>query len=162
MQRTSENDTGQWRALVESWDSLHRSIRRNAIRGTRAADQGTRFGGHHGRGHVDPGNRCARPARTPDLAVEREQVPAPAENSGASIGLTDREAQVLRLVASGYSNGQIGQALYISRRTASVHVSNILRKLGVSGRAEAAAIAANDNRQRATTSERLPSGNGTR
>jgi len=54
------------------------------------------------------------------------------------LGLTDREREVLRLVAAGYSNGQIGQALFISRKTASVHVSNILRKLGVSSRVEAA------------------------
>jgi DNA-binding CsgD family transcriptional regulator len=54
------------------------------------------------------------------------------------LGLTDREAEVLRLVAQGYSNGQIGQALFISRKTASVHVSNILRKFGVSSRIEAA------------------------
>src|SRR6478752_280770 len=53
-------------------------------------------------------------------------------------GLTEREAEVLRLVAQGYSNGQIGQALFISRKTASVHVSNILRKLSVSSRVEAA------------------------
>ncbi len=54
------------------------------------------------------------------------------------LGLTDREAEVLRLVAPGYSNGQIGQALFISRKTASVHVSNILRTFGVSSRIEAA------------------------
>jgi DNA-binding CsgD family transcriptional regulator len=46
----------------------------------------------------------------------------------------------LRLVADGYSNGQIGQALFISRKTASVHVSNILRKLDVSSRLEAATM----------------------
>jgi DNA-binding NarL/FixJ family response regulator len=55
-------------------------------------------------------------------------------------GLTDREVEVLRLVADGYSNGQIGQALFISRKTASVHVSNILRKLDVSSRLEAATM----------------------
>jgi DNA-binding NarL/FixJ family response regulator len=48
---------------------------------------------------------------------------------------------VLRLVALGYSNGQIGEALFIGRKTASVHVSNILRKLGVSSRLEAATAA---------------------
>jgi DNA-binding CsgD family transcriptional regulator/tetratricopeptide (TPR) repeat protein len=52
--------------------------------------------------------------------------------------LTDQEQRVLRLVALGRTNGQIGQELYISRKTASVHVSNILRKLGVSNRGEAA------------------------
>jgi DNA-binding NarL/FixJ family response regulator len=52
--------------------------------------------------------------------------------------LTDQEQRVLRLVALGRTNGQIGQELYISHKTASVHVSNILRKLGVNNRGEAA------------------------
>lgn len=56
-------------------------------------------------------------------------------------GLTDREREVLALVAAGRSNGQIAAALFISPKTASVHVSNILAKLGVSGRIEAAAVA---------------------
>ncbi|HET9290884.1 MAG TPA: AAA family ATPase [Actinomycetes bacterium] len=56
-------------------------------------------------------------------------------------GLTPRELEVLRLVAAGRSNGQIAEALFISRKTASVHVSNILAKLGVAGRVEAAAVA---------------------
>ena len=56
-------------------------------------------------------------------------------------GLTDRELTVLRLLAAGRTNSQIGAELYISASTASVHVSNILRKLGVSGRVQAAAVA---------------------
>lgn len=48
---------------------------------------------------------------------------------------------MLALVAAGRSNGQIATALFISPKTASVHVSNILAKLGVSGRVEAAAVA---------------------
>ncbi len=56
-------------------------------------------------------------------------------------GLTPREIEVLQLVAAGNSNGEIGSALFISTKTASVHVSNILAKLGVSGRGEAAALA---------------------
>ncbi|HTE59920.1 MAG TPA: AAA family ATPase [Solirubrobacteraceae bacterium] len=56
-------------------------------------------------------------------------------------GLTDREQQVLALVAEGRSNAQIAQLLFISPKTASVHVSNILGKLGVAGRGEAAALA---------------------
>lgn len=55
--------------------------------------------------------------------------------------LTAREAQVLRLVAEGLTNRAIGERLFISEKTASVHVSNILGKLGASGRAEAVAIA---------------------
>jgi DNA-binding CsgD family transcriptional regulator/tetratricopeptide (TPR) repeat protein len=56
--------------------------------------------------------------------------------------LTAREQEVLRLVASGLTNRQIGVQLFISDKTASVHVSRILAKLDVSGRAEAAARAA--------------------
>jgi DNA-binding NarL/FixJ family response regulator len=48
---------------------------------------------------------------------------------------------VLRLVADGRSNSQIAETLFISRKTASVHVSNILAKLGVASRVEAAALA---------------------
>jgi ATP/maltotriose-dependent transcriptional regulator MalT len=57
------------------------------------------------------------------------------------LGLTPREVEVLRLVADGASNNQIAEQLFITRKTASVHVSNILGKLGVSGRGEAAAVA---------------------
>jgi ATP/maltotriose-dependent transcriptional regulator MalT len=56
-------------------------------------------------------------------------------------GLTERELLVLRLLVAGRSNGEIGTELFISRKTASVHVSNILRKLGVSTRVQAAALA---------------------
>ena len=48
---------------------------------------------------------------------------------------------MLRLLAAGRTNAQIGTELFISPKTASVHVSNILRKLGASGRAQAAATA---------------------
>jgi DNA-binding CsgD family transcriptional regulator len=58
-----------------------------------------------------------------------------------NLGLTPRELDVLRLVAEGLSNGQIGARLYITTKTVSVHVSNILAKLGVSSRTEAAAVA---------------------
>ncbi|HWG27081.1 helix-turn-helix transcriptional regulator [Actinospica sp.] len=59
--------------------------------------------------------------------------------------LTVRETDVLRLVAEGLSNGQVGARLYISTKTVSVHVSNILAKLGVSSRTEAAAVAHRDH-----------------
>lgn len=55
--------------------------------------------------------------------------------------LTPREREVLLLVAEGRSNSEIGQLLYISGKTAIVHVSNILSKLGARGRTEAVAIA---------------------
>jgi DNA-binding CsgD family transcriptional regulator len=70
-----------------------------------------------------------------DLGVQ------PPRQPGDVAGLTPRELEVLRLVAAGRSNGQIAEALFISRKTASVHVSNILAKLGVHTRTEAAAAA---------------------
>jgi len=57
------------------------------------------------------------------------------------LALTNREREVLRLLVEGRSNKEIAGALFISPKTASVHVSNILGKLGASSRTEAAAIA---------------------
>ena len=60
------------------------------------------------------------------------------------LSLTPRESEILALVAEGRSNGEIGRQLFISTKTVSVHVSNILGKLGAAGRTEAAAIARRD------------------
>ena len=57
------------------------------------------------------------------------------------LGLTHREREVLALLAAGYTNRRIAESLFISESTAGVHVSNILGKLGVSNRVEAAAMA---------------------
>jgi DNA-binding CsgD family transcriptional regulator len=78
--------------------------------------------------------RLAAPAAQ---AVVEPEAPSVA----ASLGLTRREAEVLALVAAGRTNRQIGQALFIAPKTAGVHVSRILAKLGVAGRGEAAAVA---------------------
>ena len=67
--------------------------------------------------------------------------PAASPSPAASFGLTRREAEVLALVAAGRTNRQIGGELFITEKTASVHVSRILAKLGVAGRGEAAAVA---------------------
>ncbi|NXY98612.1 AAA family ATPase [Streptomyces sp. BR123] len=67
--------------------------------------------------------------------------PAPDTDPVEALGLTSRERDVLQLVAAGHSNRQIAEELFISPKTASVHVSNILAKLGVAGRGEAAALA---------------------
>jgi DNA-binding CsgD family transcriptional regulator len=57
------------------------------------------------------------------------------------LGLTDRESEVLALVAAGKSDGEIADQLVISKKTASVHVANIKSKLGAASRVEVATIA---------------------
>lgn len=66
--------------------------------------------------------------------------PALAAAAESRLGLTDRELEVLGRVTAGQTNRQIAEALFISVKTASVHVSNILRKLGVASRGDAARI----------------------
>jgi DNA-binding CsgD family transcriptional regulator/tetratricopeptide (TPR) repeat protein len=58
-----------------------------------------------------------------------------------TFGLSRREREVLALIAEGRTNREIGERLFISQKTVGVHVGNILAKLGVSGRVEAAAVA---------------------
>jgi DNA-binding CsgD family transcriptional regulator/Mrp family chromosome partitioning ATPase len=77
-----------------------------------------------------------------DLARRARLAIGPAgEQQGSLAGLTSRELEVLRLLAAGQSNREIGAALFIATKTASVHVSHILAKLGAATRTEAAAIA---------------------
>jgi len=78
----------------------------------------------------------------PLLAELRSLGTAPRQRASvANETLTAREAEILALVAQGRSNGEIGKQLFIATKTVSVHVSNILGKLGASSRTEAAAIA---------------------
>lgn len=84
----------------------------------------------------------ARTVSASGLALERraraalQRLGVPGRGTGQ---LTARELDVLRLVADGRSNAQIADELFISPKTASVHVSNILAKLDVRSRGEAAA-----------------------
>ena len=67
--------------------------------------------------------------------------PPAVPDEAARYGLTPREVEVLRLLAEGRSDREIGAALFVSHRTAMKHVGNILAKLGVGSRAAAAALA---------------------
>ena len=81
-------------------------------------------------------------ARAARIELSRGQA-SPVGNS-ASVpgwGLSAREREVLALLADGRTNGEIGARLFISTKTASVHVTHILNKLGVSSRTEAALLA---------------------
>lgn len=98
--------------------------------------------------------RLAQRGRIPIGPVKRNG------DSASDHALTAREREVLQLLTEGYSNDQIGQTLFISPKTASVHVSRILAKLGVRSRGEAAALARRDGR--APTLEPLKHGRGAR
>jgi DNA-binding NarL/FixJ family response regulator len=72
---------------------------------------------------------------------ERRAV-APATLPG---GLTERELEILRLVAQGYTNGRIGRELWVTEQTVKFHLSNTYRKLGVANRTEATRYAYQHN-----------------
>ena len=79
------------------------------------------------------------PASESRARPEPEATPEPV--AADPFGLTAREREVLALVATGQTNRRIAETLFISESTAGVHVSNILGKLGVTSRTEAAAVA---------------------
>jgi DNA-binding CsgD family transcriptional regulator/tetratricopeptide (TPR) repeat protein len=94
------------------------------------------------------------PAPSPDNGTGREPVDRHSdlvlavaggtrstEPRADTFGLSSREREVLSLVAQGRTNREIGERLFISQKTVGVHVGNILAKLAVSGRVEAAAVA---------------------
>ena len=86
--------------------------------------------------------RLARPAGHEGTGTgSRPAGQSAGSRRGPLAGLTGRELEVLRLLAAGLSNKEIGAELFIATKTASVHVSNILAKLGAASRTEAAAIA---------------------
>ena len=80
---------------------------------------------------------------SPDVEDAGQVVAAANDAAGPAdpYGLTEREREVLALLVDGQTNRRIAEALFISESTASVHVSNIIGKLGVSNRVEAAAAA---------------------
>ncbi len=147
------SDPSELRRTAMAWDELHRPApaayarfrsaeailgskgdRSQAAAALREAHIGaTRLGAEPLRREIE---RLARHARI-DLTGATTDVAA----SSDAIGLTVREREVIRLVAAGRTNQQIADALFITRKTASVHVSNILGKLGVANRVEAAAVA---------------------
>jgi DNA-binding NarL/FixJ family response regulator len=151
----------RWAALAAAWDELECPFFAAEAR-YRQADALLRAGGGRSAGDrveatrlLEAARRTAGELRAEPLCREiadlsrrarlrlddDKPVSSPAPTEPSPFGLSDRELDVLRLVNEGRSNGEIGTELFISTKTASVHVSNILRKLGASNRIEAAAIA---------------------
>ena len=109
--------------------------------GPEALPRSQRLGARVARGRAG-GARAARAAR-PGRGERGERTRGRQANGAGEdpFGLTARERQVLALVAEGATNRQIGAALFMAEKTASVHVSRILSKLGVRSRTQAAAVA---------------------
>ena len=142
-----------WRAAVEAFDAL-RQASRAAYAQMREAEA-IALSGATPRSVAEPLRRAHAVAVdcgiTPFRAeieelARRTRVDLPDQQVGPRsaaerLGLTDREAEVLALLAEGRTNRQIGHELFITEKTASAHVSRILVKLGVSNRGEAAAAA---------------------
>jgi DNA-binding CsgD family transcriptional regulator len=96
-----------------------------------------------GAGHQPLMLQIHRLAQRARITLTQAQAPEPSDVSVglAKFGLTERELAVLRLLGQGHTNAEIGRLLFISPKTASVHVTNILRELGAGSRVQAATIA---------------------
>ena len=81
------------------------------------------------------------PERAVEYALEQDQTTAPAEPETYPAGLSAREAEVLRLVAAGLTNAEVGEKLFLSSRTVDWHLGSIYRKVGVHSRTEATRFA---------------------
>jgi predicted ATPase/DNA-binding CsgD family transcriptional regulator len=86
--------------------------------------------------------RTMSPERAIEYALEREPTPDPAASEPYPSGLSAREAEVLRLVATGLTNAEVAQKLFLSSRTVNWHLTSIYRKLGSHSRTEATRFAA--------------------
>ncbi|MBI2762387.1 MAG: AAA family ATPase [Chloroflexi bacterium] len=82
-----------------------------------------------------------RTATTGEHGIAADFVGRPEKPADAAFGLSNREREVLGQIVLGRTNREIGERLFISQKTVGVHVGNILAKLGVSGRVEAAMVA---------------------
>lgn len=150
-------DASMWSSVGEGWAGI-RDRYRAAYAQWRAAELALSEKGGRSRGaellrmahatcaelgaqalqrELDDLARRARVASTADLPEQA----AVAKSDAGTAGLSTRELEVLALLAGGKTNRQIGEALFITEKTAGHHVSSILSKLGVSGRVAAAGMA---------------------
>ncbi|MFL5829510.1 MAG: AAA family ATPase [Solirubrobacteraceae bacterium] len=161
------NDGARWRKAAAAWDAISRPYPaamarwREAEAEIEAGDRGT--AAEAARAALATAHELGSKWLATEVSVLAERArldlggaaadadgdgdgarPAGAVNGEVAedpFGLTPRERQVLALIAEGATNRQIGAALYMAEKTASVHVSRILSKLGVRSRTQAAAVA---------------------
>jgi DNA-binding NarL/FixJ family response regulator len=145
---SGENDPAEWQAAIDAFGPVYAyEVARTRWRLAEALAEAGR------RDEAEEQWRLAartadelhaRPLRRvlDDLA-RRARIGTAEQRGGGAVlsALTSREREVLRLIAAGRSNREIASVLFIAPKTASVHVSNILGKLGAASRTEAAAIA---------------------
>ncbi|HTC70309.1 MAG TPA: AAA family ATPase [Acidothermaceae bacterium] len=154
--RTTGPDPDLWRAAAESWDAACQpypaaycrwreaeyllGARLDRKRATESAQRAWRSSVEIGtpllRARIE---RLAERARI-TLAPAAVDATATTRSVAADLGLTPREVEVLAQLAKGRTDRQIAEELFISKKTASVHVSNLLRKLDAANRIEAAEI----------------------
>jgi DNA-binding CsgD family transcriptional regulator/tetratricopeptide (TPR) repeat protein len=152
-----QSDPERWAAVAAAWDGLSRPYevayarwrQAEALLATKApkaaasvlrqAHEATiHLGEQPLRQEIERLARRARIDLTPPTAIVSKAAP---RSAATQHGLTPREQEVLQHLVEGRTNRQIARALFISEKTASVHVSNIMSKLGATNRSEAAAIA---------------------
>jgi DNA-binding CsgD family transcriptional regulator len=145
---SGENDPADWEAAIAEFGPAYvYEIARTRWRLTEALAEAGRRDEATEQWHLaarTADDLHARPLRRAldDLARRARIGTAEQDGDGAVLAaLTSREREVLRLIAAGRSNREIASVLFIAPKTASVHVSNILGKLGAASRTEAAAIA---------------------
>jgi DNA-binding CsgD family transcriptional regulator len=150
------SDPQRWAALAANWDALCRPYeaayarwrQAEALLTSRAPKPAASVlrQAHQAASELGAGplrheiERLARRARI-DLQTSSPKSGEAEAAPAGRLGLTPREQEVLRHLVEGRTNRQIARALFISEKTASVHVSNIMSKLGATNRSEAAAIA---------------------
>ena len=149
-------DPDLWQRAVATWDAIG-FLYAGAYARFRSAEAALAAGGDRGQvaAELRRSHEAATTLRARPLAAAIERLARrarldlgarPASDRGSAPGdsagpvLTPRETEVLALVAEGLTNRQIGERLFISEKTASVHVSRLLAKLGAGTRGEAAAI----------------------
>ena len=152
LQWLAAGDTRDQQDLCRAWEDTADAFERLGHRFETARSQARlaavlQAAGRAGEANVlaERARATARSLQAAPLLAELRSLGTPARRRTGGPGrdeqLTARELEVVTLVAAGRSNGQIARQLFISTKTVSVHVSNILAKLGVASRTEAAAVA---------------------